>query len=415
LVTIPNAGSTILCTSYYFELPQTTAVVVNGTGENYNLTTWHGTSNLSTLLSADVHNLILKACLQDGPIALLQADFNLGEANIDAAGLLKKIHAKILKLEYSQICLLIYSQLCPDCSNQPHTTLDHIYQTAQGPNGHSITLTVVEFYQCLMNALHPFQAQHNYIVSICNIFIQKLDHHLLPSFCCHYPGFFTLHCLDATSQHRQLSVILAAAQDAKYKVHQVQDIACLLVGQGFYSTGNIGQASAYPSQEVQTLTKYSGTGNYSTRQKLKCWGCGKEDHAWRKGRGPILCPLKDNPEAIEHADAACKEWVANRRKRGGKGDRNHDSTAGNRNSKAIKRDDAAHKKWVANRCKRGRNGDHNHESTSGNPNSNRGKMQFIKCKDMTSGQQTKMRKDVLAATTSSTTTRLTVLVLWFSS
>ena len=45
--------------------------LLNGVGVNYNLTTWHGAANHSTLSSQDVHLLILDVVLQDGPIALL--------------------------------------------------------------------------------------------------------------------------------------------------------------------------------------------------------------------------------------------------------------------------------------------------------------------------------------------------------
>ena len=45
--------------------------LLNGVGVNYNLTTWHGAANHSTLSSQDVHLLILDVILQDGHIALL--------------------------------------------------------------------------------------------------------------------------------------------------------------------------------------------------------------------------------------------------------------------------------------------------------------------------------------------------------
>jgi hypothetical protein len=146
LVTIVYTGPTILCLQYYIELSQTTVPLVNGVGVNYNLTTWHGTADLLTLSGADVCGLILGVCLQDGPIALLQADFNLGEANINSNGLLKKLHTKILKLGFHQIAHSIFEQLCPGYSNQPHAALDHICQSATGPDGQVVTSTVIEFY-----------------------------------------------------------------------------------------------------------------------------------------------------------------------------------------------------------------------------------------------------------------------------
>ena len=149
-----------------------------------------------------------------------------------------------------------------------------------------------------MNASRPFQAQRTYPVSICDTFIQKLDRRLLPSFRCLYFAHATTHCLDATYQRQQLSIILSATQTAEDKVHQVQDIACLLVGQGFFSMAYGGQQiSAYLSQAETTLTQYAGGG----RKPNKCWGCGKEDHPWHKGKGPIPCPMKDDPACIKRA------------------------------------------------------------------------------------------------------------------
>ena len=99
-IIIAKTGPTILRTQYYIQLPRTTIQLLNRAGINYNLTTWHGTTNLSALSREDVRQLILDVCLQDGSIALLQADFNLGKANIDSNMLVEKIHAKILKLGF---------------------------------------------------------------------------------------------------------------------------------------------------------------------------------------------------------------------------------------------------------------------------------------------------------------------------
>jgi hypothetical protein len=57
--------------------------MTDGNNVTCNLTTWHGVSVLSMLTSKEVRTLILASCLQDGPIALCLADFNLGNANID--------------------------------------------------------------------------------------------------------------------------------------------------------------------------------------------------------------------------------------------------------------------------------------------------------------------------------------------
>jgi hypothetical protein len=66
---MPTYGPTTLRVHSYRELPQTRVAMLNETAA-YNLMTWHGTADLSALISKDIHMLILEPCLQDGPIAL---------------------------------------------------------------------------------------------------------------------------------------------------------------------------------------------------------------------------------------------------------------------------------------------------------------------------------------------------------
>ena len=145
LFTIANPGPTMLRVSFYVELPQTTVVMATAGGTAYNLTTWHGPANLPAMTREQLRTLILEPCLQGGPIALMPNDFNLSEANIDSTKIRDDIHGKLLKLGYKQICHAIFGQLCLGYSDQPHTALEHIHQSAPGPNYQLVTLLVVEF------------------------------------------------------------------------------------------------------------------------------------------------------------------------------------------------------------------------------------------------------------------------------
>ena len=315
LFTIPNPGPAVLRVSFYVELPQTTVAMTRAGGAAYNLTTWHGAGDLSTLSRADLRSLILDPCLQDGPIALLPNDFNLSEANVDSAKIREDIHGKILKLGYKQICHAIFGQLCPGYSNQPHAALEHIDQTTRGPDGQLVTSSVVEFYQRLMAASRPFQAQRTYPISICDRFIQHLDRRLVPSFRRLYPQHSTPHPLDAAYQRQQLSVILAAAQAAEDEVQQVQDIARGLLNQGFFSAAS--GMPAYPSQAENTLTHYGtppdGGDKVPTKKPQRCWGC-DGDHSWRKGK-EIVCPRKNDPVAQAKAKREYNNWLRATKKR----------------------------------------------------------------------------------------------------
>jgi hypothetical protein len=159
LVTISNYGPTTLCIGFYLKLLQMTVAMTNGNNVIYYLTLCHGVSVLLMLTSKEVCTLILALCLQDGPIALCPANFNLGDANIDAITIHKTIHAKILCLRFKQICATIITQLCPGYSDQPHVVLKHIFQMSTGPDGKPVTPTVIEYYQHMLNAMHQFAMQ----------------------------------------------------------------------------------------------------------------------------------------------------------------------------------------------------------------------------------------------------------------
>ncbi len=84
LITIPNPGLTTLRVGFYIKLPQTTVVMVNGNNVAYKLKTWHSAADLTQLTWNMVRATVLEPSLQDGPILLSPANFNLGDVNSDA-------------------------------------------------------------------------------------------------------------------------------------------------------------------------------------------------------------------------------------------------------------------------------------------------------------------------------------------
>ena len=310
LITIPGYGTSVLRASFYMELPQTTVVMQNGNGVDYNLTTWHGASNLRTLTPDQVRAQILEPCLHTGPITLGAASFNLTDAQIDDTSCIDLIHSKVLKLGFKQICKSIFQQLCPGYSDQPHAALEHIRQTSIEPDGQMVTSTTVEYYQRMLNASRPFAREANYAVSVCDKFIQGLDPRLIGPFRRFYPQHSMVHSLNGSYQRSQLGVILAAAQAAEDEVKQMQDIARGMLGQGFFST-IIGESSAtaFPSQAEQTLNRYSSGRRQRDRLPLKCFGCGG-DHPWMKNK-KVVCPKATEPGIAKKAEA---EYEAFRRR-----------------------------------------------------------------------------------------------------
>ncbi len=311
LITIP--GPTVLRVGFYIKLPQTTRVMVNGLGANYNLTSWLSADDLSVLTRNEGRAQILEPCLCDGLITLAAADFNLAEANVDGETIHDTIQTKILKLGFKQICASIFQQLCPGYSDQPHAALEHIRQLAPGPDGQMVTASVIEYYQCMMNAARPFATKHTYAISVCDRFIEGLDRRLVPCFRCMYQAHSTFHNLNGAYQRAQLPIILTAAQAAEDEVKGVQEIRGLL-GQGFYSNVIGNDATAYPSQAEKTLSCYSGRrsddrdcGRDRAQSKKECFGCGG-NHSWMADK-KIMCLCRTDPAGIKRASENYKKYL----------------------------------------------------------------------------------------------------------
>jgi hypothetical protein len=230
---------------------------------------------------------------------LSSADFNLGDANIDAVTIHKNIHAKILHLSFKQIAASIFVQLCPSYSDQPHAVLEHIRQMLTGASGQPVTASIIECYQRMTNAAHPFATERHYAISVCNRFIQGLDCTLMPQFQRIYPQHSSPHDLAGAYQCQMFPVILAAVQAAGDKCQQIQDIARKIVtSQGFFMQ-DTPSAKAQPSQAEMTMAQYKEGTQFKERVELHCWGC-SGNQTWMH-HGVITCPCGTEPQVLAKA------------------------------------------------------------------------------------------------------------------
>ncbi len=290
LISITNKGTLNFRVSFYVELPQTTRVMVNSHSNVYKLITWLGANDRGTLTPVQTRTNILKPCLHDGPITLRTVDFNLNNIQINDTLIVETIQAKILKIGLKQICASIFQHLCPGYSNQSHAAIRHVRQSLNGPDGQLVN-------QRMLNAARPFATQHTYAISICNNFIQGLDH--VSS--AHSVASIPTTLLSTTSPARtssQILIILTAAQAAEDEVKKMQDVACGMLGQGFYS--NIiggGEVPAFSSQAKKTQSRRSKDREHLP---LQCFGC-SSPHPWMKDK-KIICPKGMEPGCIKHVE-----------------------------------------------------------------------------------------------------------------
>ncbi len=334
LVNVQNqVGPTILRTEYYIELPQMTRAMVNGNNVAYNSMTFHGAADLCTLSPAKVKAQILDATLQDGPVELQPASFGLTHACTTGEALRAKIDSKILCLAFTTVCNT-FLELCPGYSDQPHAALDHICQVHVDRKGNQVASSVQSYFQQLMSVARPFTNQRDFPISLCAKFMEGLDQRLITGFRWNFPQHSIIQPLDTMHQQKILQEMLQVAQQAEEDYGSVQRAAREAVGlsQAFVSGGASVGATAFPSQAKKTLVHYSPGGGHSTNGSSTaphggkrngnvglwpCFGCGGP-HPWseyRDGKHVILCPNKNNPGILEHANKNIERMRKNRKKR----------------------------------------------------------------------------------------------------
>ena len=108
-----HTGPKSIKSMYYIELPSTSVPMLNGHGVAYNLLTYHGPADLRTMTAAEVLTQIVNPCLQQGPITLENADFNLATANVDTTKHRDVLNTKILTLDSRRYALPCLSSSAP--------------------------------------------------------------------------------------------------------------------------------------------------------------------------------------------------------------------------------------------------------------------------------------------------------------
>jgi hypothetical protein len=194
----------------------------NGNYQNYRLTSWLGNADLCAISATNFTRDVLAHTLQDGPIDLLCPDFNLTSAKTDSTIIEAEISSKIIRLATPLVLDSLFNQLCPGYSKEPHAALDHVWQTYDDSNGNKVFSSVYDYYTQILAASRPFIDMETLPVSVCQAFINSLDHRLSAGFHTHFPNYSISQDRSATHQRTVLQEMLQAALRAKNRVQQHQ-------------------------------------------------------------------------------------------------------------------------------------------------------------------------------------------------
>jgi hypothetical protein len=182
--------------------------------------------------SANLTCDVLSHTLQDGPINLLCPDFNLTLAKKGPTVIEAEISSKIIHLATPLVLNSLFNQLCPSYSKEPHAALDHVRQTYNDANGNTVFLGVYKYYTQILAASCLFINQEVLPVSVCQAFIDGLNHCLTASICTHFPDYSKSQDCAAMHQRKVSQEMLQAALCAETEYNNIRAIALEASGFG---------------------------------------------------------------------------------------------------------------------------------------------------------------------------------------
>ncbi len=232
LVTAGLQSVTVLRVEYYIKLPQGLGNMQNDNGGAYHLTILLSPGNLRTIPAADFSHDILATTLQDAPFNLLHPEFSLSSAKTDSTAIEAGISSKIIQLATLSILDHLFNQLCPGYSKEPHTALDHVWQTYEEASSNTIFSSVYDYYTQILATSRASMDQEILPASVFQANMDGLDTRLTAGFCTHFPNYSKLQERTTTHQHKLLQEMLHSALPAKTKYSKIRFIASEVNGFG---------------------------------------------------------------------------------------------------------------------------------------------------------------------------------------
>ena len=309
----PSKAGCVLRGSYYIELPQNTVQLEDANKRAYNLTTYTGVADLRTLSPEEIQRTILSETHQDGPFDLLQPAFNLSSCQTDSSVVYGNLKSLVVKLASNSVHEKLFSELVPGYSMEPHSVLEHIWQSYVDDKGVTVNLGAQVYYTTFLNAMRPFVDLEEYPIDVAGVFMAHIEPTLHKSFRAHYPEFGQVRPRAAITQRRILTDMLKALIRAEADVSNILEIVGVekRAGEQFHAAPSV--APALPSVAERTIKSYSP--REGTDGGNACFGCGDFRHPWARkinGKWVIQCPMKDKPGVMERAKLAISRLQSRR-------------------------------------------------------------------------------------------------------
>jgi hypothetical protein len=319
---------------YFIPLPVGVIIFRNGAGAETQRFTCNIPGDPFALSTDEFKDQVLTPVGVNGPIGLLPPHLGSTECVMNEVEKLRAIQNKILAVGKDSIFRNLQEQLAPGFATTAYATCERITMAFTDDTGNSQSLSVLEFYNALMQAAVTFLEDGTYQFNLANHFVNNLTKQLKELFMESCTDHLTFSDLSRDGQLKQLAKNLLIATKCEKKLASTKSIvqSTLSDTQAFVmkqilsafnlnvpAGTDVSNTASYLSAAEQTLQKYSDSkGTSKSPNTPECWGCtGK--HPWRnKSTKEIMCPNKDKPGVAERAAKMHKEYVAKlKEKRGG--------------------------------------------------------------------------------------------------
>ena len=235
--------------------------LTNERGNAYNLTTFLGADDLKTLSASEVKRDILDETHQDGPFDLLEPTFNTPcTCRTESSTVYSTLKTRVVTLVSDSVHQLLFSALVPGYSMEPHSVLEHIWQTSNDDKGLPVRMSAQVYYSTFLNAMRSFYDMEEYPINVAGVFMSHIDPTYIKGFKARYPDHAKICDRSAVVQRKILYEMLTALSQAESDVSNILEIVGMDKRGGEQFHGATPSVSSFPSVAERTISSYETGG-----------------------------------------------------------------------------------------------------------------------------------------------------------
>ncbi|KAL3785603.1 hypothetical protein HJC23_004751 [Cyclotella cryptica] len=274
--------------------------------------------------TAEFRDQVLVPSGVGGPCGLLPPALGSTECTIDEINKWQQLQFKIASAAQDSLYHKLREHLAPRFSATTFATCEKITMAFQDEDSNSVSLTILEYYNALLQGAVTFLKDESFQYNLANHFVNHLKRNVRNMFEETCTDHLSFSDLSRDAQLQQLQKYLLIAMRCEKKLSQTKDFVKKTIGDthsfmskvisamGMDVPEDASDGPTFLSAAEKTLQRYKD-GKRNGHRELspptdECWGC-KGPHRYRdKHTKEIICPNKDARGVAERAACMHKEY-----------------------------------------------------------------------------------------------------------